>query len=198
MWYYQYRSENVTLKLTDELFFVDDKKINRNMKTLFVLRHAKSSWDNLDLSDFDRPLNKRGLNTVPLMGEIIFNKGFKPQIILSSPAKRAKQTAILINETAQIQSKISYHEGIYEANPFRLLQIVCELNEKHESVMIVGHNPGLEGLIKILTDEARTMPTAALAVIDLSVEKWSEVAVKSGTLRTLICPKDDLKTHGTS
>lgn len=168
------------------------------MKILFVLRHAKSSWDNSDLSDFDRPLNKRGLNTVPLMGEIMFKNGFKPQMILSSPAKRAKQTAILISETAQIQSKITYDEGIYEASPFRLLQIICELNEKHESVMLVGHNPGLEGLIKILTGEARTMPTAALAVIDLSVEKWSEIITKSGILRTLICPKNDLKSLGTS
>lgn len=159
------------------------------MKTLFVLRHAKSSWDNSDLSDFDRPLNKRGLNAAPLMGEVMFDNAFKPQLILSSPAKRTKQTAILINETAQIQSKIIYDEGIYEANPFRLLQIVSELDEKFESVMIVGHNPGLEGLVQILTGETRIMPTAALAVIDLSVENWSEVVAKSGKVRTFLRPK---------
>ena len=164
------------------------------MKTLFVLRHAKSSWENSDSSDFDRPLNKRGLNTVPLMGEMMYENGFSPELIISSPAKRAKQTAILIKETAQLQVEIHYNEKIYEASPLRLLQIVSELDEKLESAMIVGHNPGLEGLIKFLTGETQTMPTTALAVIDLNIENWSKTVVESGRLRTLIRPKDDLKS----
>lgn len=158
------------------------------------MRHAKSSWENSDLSDFDRPLNKRGLETMPLMGEMMYENGFQPAIIISSPAKRAKQTAILIKETAQIEGKIRYNEKIYEASPFWLIQIVSELDERAESAMIVGHNPGLEGLVKILTGEVHSMPTAALAVIDLSAEKWSETVANSGKLRTLIRPKDDLKS----
>jgi phosphohistidine phosphatase len=70
------------------------------MKTLFVLRHAKSSWENADLSDFERPLNKRGLEAAPLMGKVIKENGFQPEVILSSPARRAKQTAEIINEKA--------------------------------------------------------------------------------------------------
>ncbi|HMS41819.1 MAG TPA: histidine phosphatase family protein [Pyrinomonadaceae bacterium] len=168
------------------------------MKTLFILRHAKSSWDDFNLSDFDRPLNNRGLKTAPLMGEKMYENFFQPSIIVSSPAKRAKQTAVLVKESAQIPKEIGYDERIYEASPFRLLQIVSELDENRDSAMIVGHNPGLEGLIRLLTSENQTMPTAALAVIDLSIEKWNEIVADCGKLRTLIRPKDDLKSLGTS
>ena len=161
------------------------------MKTLFIMRHAKSSWENVNLSDFERPLNKRGLNTAPLMGELMYENGFQPEVIVSSPARRAKQTAILIKEMAQIKGEITYNEKIYEANPFRLLQIVSALDETFRSAMIVGHNPGLEGLIKILTGEFEAMSTAALAVIDLNVEKWSEAAAKCGKLQKLIRPKEE-------
>jgi phosphohistidine phosphatase len=166
------------------------------MKTLFVLRHAKSSWDDFNLSDFDRPLNRRGLRTAPLMGEKMYQNSFQPAIIISSPAKRAKQTAILVKESAQIPRAISYDERIYEASPFKLLQIVSELDDKRDSAMLVGHNPGLEGLVKLLTGGFRTMPTAALAVIDLDIENWSEIAADCGKLRILIRPKDDLKSLG--
>ena len=156
------------------------------------MRHAKSSWTNPDSSDFDRQLNEQGLKTLPVMGETIFDNGFQPARILSSPAKRAKQTAVLIRETAQIEGKIEYDERIYEASPLRLLQIITERDDKADSLMLVGHNPGLEGLIKILTGEIQSMPTAALAVIDLDAENWNEIAAESGTLRTVIRPKDDL------
>lgn len=164
------------------------------MKTLFVLRHAKSSWANPDSSDFDRRLNEQGLRTAPAMGETIFKNQFQPAMILSSPAKRAKQTAILIKETARIKGKIEYDERIYEASPLRLLQVISEQSENIESLMLVGHNPGLEGLIKILTGEIQPMPTTALAVIDMDTNNWQEISAESGKLRTVIRPKDDLKS----
>jgi phosphohistidine phosphatase len=164
------------------------------MKTLFVMRHAKSSWENPDSSDFDRQLNEQGLRIALQMGETIYKNHFQPAMILSSPAKRAKQTAILIKETAQLEGKIEYDERIYEASPFRLLQVIAEPDETVESLMLVGHNPGLEGLIKTLTGEIQAMPTAALAVIDLDTNNWSEIAAESGKLRTLIRPNDDLKS----
>ncbi|HEY0429101.1 MAG TPA: histidine phosphatase family protein [Pyrinomonadaceae bacterium] len=168
------------------------------MKTLFILRHAKSSWANPDSSDFDRQLNEQGLKTVPMMGETMFKRQFQPALVLSSPAKRAKQTAVLIKETAQIEGKIEYDERIYEASPLRLLQVISELGEETESLMLVGHNPGLEGLIKILTGEIQPMPTAALAVIDLSAKNWNEITAESGKLRTVIRPKDDLNLKSLS
>jgi len=166
------------------------------MKTLFVLRHAKSSWDDFDLSDFDRPLNKRGLKAAPFMGEKMYQNLFQPSIIVCSPAKRAKQTAVLVKESAQMSKQIIYDERVYEASPFQLLQVISELDTRKDSAMIIGHNPGLEGLIKLLSGENLIMPTAALAVIDMEIENWSEIASDCGKLRTLIRPKDEMKSFG--
>ena len=160
------------------------------MKTLYILRHAKSSWDNADLTDFERPLNERGLKVAPLMGGVIKKNRFQPELILSSPARRAEQTAALIKQSANIRGAIRYDERIYEASPARLLEVICEQNEKIESVMLVGHNPGLEGLLKVLTNEPQPMPTAALAVIDLQTDRWSAINSSKGNLRILIRPKE--------
>lgn len=165
------------------------------MKTLLILRHAKSSWDNPDSSDFDRPLNSRGLEAVPLMGNVIYQKNLQPEIIISSPAKRAKQTAILIKETAQIEAKIRYEDGIYEASPLRLLQIVSEVEDKNGMILIVGHNPGLESFIKMLTGEIQSMPTAAFAKIDMQIDCWSDIAADCGRLDFLVRPKDERKAN---
>src|SRR4051812_38668436 len=104
------------------------------MKTLLILRHAKSNWDYPDLSDFERPLNSRGMEAAPVMGNVIYKHRFKPDLIISSPAKRAKQTAILIKETAEISSSIKYEEKIYEASPLNLMNITSEIDDKHEMV----------------------------------------------------------------
>lgn len=159
------------------------------MKTIFLLRHAKSSWENSDLSDFDRPLNQRGLEAAPFMGEIIFKNQFQIDKIISSPARRARQTAILVKENANINGEIEYDDRIYEASPPRLLKVISEIDEKYQSAMLVGHNPGMEGLVKSLAGELQPMPTAALAVIDLKIDKWNEIIADCGTLRTLLRPK---------
>lgn len=160
------------------------------MKTLFILRHAKSSWDNADLADFDRPLNKRGLESAPSVGEIICKNKFQIDSIISSPAKRAEQTAILVKEAANIKAEIQFDERIYEASPHRLLEILSESDDKIKSVLLVGHNPGLEGLVKMLTQENESMPTAALAVIDLEIDDWKQIHIDCCNLRVLIRPKD--------
>ncbi len=160
------------------------------MKTVLLLRHAKSSWENSYLSDFDRPLNARGLETAPFMGKIIAKNHFQIDLIICSPAKRAQQTASLVKETAQINSEIKYDDRIYEASPIRLLQVGSEIDEKFISVMLVGHNPGFEGLIHLLTGKIQPMPTAALAVIDLTIGRWNEINADCGDLRTLLRPKE--------
>lgn len=160
------------------------------MKTLFILRHAKSSWDNADLSDFERPLNERGLKAAPLMGGVMKEKQFLPELILSSPARRAEQTARLVKEAACLTGEIKFDERIYEASPARLLEVIAEQNENTNSILLVGHNPGLEGLLRTLTGEFQPMPTAALAVIDLQTEKWSEINSSASNLRILIRPKE--------
>ena len=165
------------------------------MKTLYILRHAKSDWDNSDLSDFERPLNKRGYGDAPLMGEVLKKNRFQPDLILSSPAKRAAQTATLVKQSAEIGGEIKFDERIYEASPARLLEVVGEQSSENDSILLIGHNPGLEGLIKFLTGDLQPMPTAALAVIDLEIENWNEINSVKGDLRMLIRPKEEMRSE---
>lgn len=168
------------------------------MKTLFVLRHAKSSWDDTDLADFDRPLNPRGLNAARFIGQLIFERNLQPQIIISSPAKRAKQTAILVKEIAEIKTPVIFDERIYEASSLSLFNLVCGFNDKYESVLLIGHNPGLEDLVRVLTRQIVVMPTAALSKINLGIESWSKVSVGGGTLEFIIRPKEEMKKSETN
>ncbi len=155
------------------------------MKTIYLLRHAKSSWDNTSLSDFERPLNDRGLRTAPLMGEVILERGYVPSIIVSSPAMRAKTTAELL----ALDAMIRLDDRIYEASPNTLRNVVSEIEDSCTSAMIVGHNPGMEGFIRYLTGGLEPMPTAALAVIQLTIDSWTEITSDTGTLVEVIRPE---------
>ena len=163
------------------------------MKTLFVLRHAKSSWDNADLADFERPLNDRGRHAAPLMGGLMSRKGFDPSIILSSPAVRAKQTALLVKGSAGLNTEIDLQHRIYEASPHALRQILSELDDTYASAMLVGHNPGIEGFIRFLTGQTESMPTAALAVLELNIDNWKAIADGCGKLINVYRPKDEMR-----
>lgn len=158
------------------------------MKTLFILRHAKSSWKNSDLADFNRPLSSRGLEDATFMGTLIYQNKFQPDVILSSPAKRAKQTAVLVKETAQLEKTIQYEEKIYEASPLTLIEIISRLEYEQESVFLIGHNPGLENLIKFLTGEALILPTAGFAKIALQIDSWSGISADCGQLQLFASP----------
>ena len=164
------------------------------MKTLLVLRHAKSSWDDPDLEDFDRPLNERGQKTAPFMGKVIQRHGFDPDVIISSPAVRAKETASLVKEHAGISAEIIHDERIYEASSQMLRQVASAIDDRFGSAMMVGHNPGMEGFVRFLTGRLESMPTAALAVIDLDIESWSDIDIESGKMRKVIRPKEEKKT----
>ena len=160
------------------------------MKNLLVLRHAKSSWENAELSDFERPLNKRGLETIQIIGQEFFRLNLPTDLILSSPAKRAKQTAVLVKESGGIAGEIKYADGIYEASVMKLLHIVSEIDDKFNHVLLVGHNPGLEELIRVLTGNIQVMPTATLAKLDLDIETWLEITANCGKLDFAITPKE--------
>ncbi len=163
------------------------------MKTLYLLRHAKSSWDDSSVSDFDRTLNSRGEKAAPFVGSLMKERGMTPEVIISSPAKRAKQTAKLVAKAAGFPSKISYDERIYEASTARLLAVIGEIADDVDSALLVGHNPGMESLIWYLTGKMEPMPTAALAVIELNVDSWSDVVEGGGVLITVIRPKDEVR-----
>ena len=160
------------------------------MKRLYILRHAKSSWDDASLADFDRPLNDRGRESAPLMGRLMRDRGYIPDVAIASPAKRAKKTAKLALEAADINASILFDERVYEASTQTLVNILSGVDDKAESAMIVGHNPGMEGLVRTLTGESQEMPTAALAVIDLNVDSWARVGHETGTLIEVLRPKE--------
>lgn len=164
------------------------------MKTLFIMRHAKSSWDDSSQSDFERPLNGRGLKTAPFMGEVMLKNNFTPETIVSSPAMRAKQTVELVKKSATFDAEIRFDERIYEASPQRLLEVISDFENDFDSAMIVGHNPGFESLIRVLTGKIEPMPTAALAIVDLKIDLWREIGFETGSLRKIIRPKEEQKS----
>jgi phosphohistidine phosphatase len=164
------------------------------MKTLYVLRHAKSSWENSDLADFDRPLNERGKTAAPFMGSVMKEGELSPGLIISSPAVRARETARLVKEAAGFDAAIEHDEQIYEASPQTLKQVVSSIDDRFESAMIVGHNPGMEGFVRLLTGKLESMPTGSLAIIDLDIPDWESLGKGSGSLRKIIRPKEEIRT----
>jgi phosphohistidine phosphatase len=146
------------------------------MKKLLLLRHAKSSWEDASLPDFDRPLNERGQRAAPLIGRFMREKKLKPDLIVCSPAKRTRETIALVLEAAGIAPPLRYDERIYEASVANLLEIISQLEDDKTEVMLVGHNPGFENLLERLTNESIRMSTATLARIALNAESWSEAA----------------------
>lgn len=160
------------------------------MRTLLLLRHAKSSRKDNGVRDFDRPLNQRGLKAAPSIGRLIRKRKLQPDLVLSSPAERARQTTQLLFEAAGLKTEVRYDERIYEATGARLFEIVGQIEEDANVAMLVGHNPGLEELLEALTGEAHNLPTAALACIELNIEKWNKVRAGGGQLEWLVKPKE--------
>ena len=160
------------------------------MKTLLLLRHAKSSWKDAGVKDFDRPLNQRGLKAAPTIGRLIRKRKLQPDLVLSSPAERARQTTQLVLEAAGLKTEVRYDERIYEASAARLFEIVSQIDEEAGMVMMVGHNPGFEELLEALTADSRSLSTAALACIELDIEKWSKVKAGENRLAWLVKPKE--------
>jgi phosphohistidine phosphatase len=160
------------------------------MKTLLLMRHAKSSWKDNGLRDFDRPLNQRGMKAAPAMGKLLRKRKIEPDLVLSSPAERARQTSQLVFEAAGLKTEVRFDERIYEASVARLLEIISQIDDEANVAMLVGHNPGFEELSEALTGEAHTFPTAALACIEVNVEKWNKIKAGVGRLEWLAKPKE--------
>lgn len=162
------------------------------MKIIYILRHAKSSWDDATMTDFERPLNQRGLKTAPFIGKLMKERGLVPDVILSSPAKRACETAKLVCESAGFETQIKLDQRIYEATVGTLVSIVMEIDDSFDSALLVGHNPGAEGLVYYLTGEIAPMPTAALAVIELKINNWADISNGRGSLRFVFRPREEI------
>jgi len=145
------------------------------MKTLLILRHAKSSWDEPGLADIERPLNKRGKHDAPRIGELLKEAGLIPDVILSSPAVRAIKTAESVADACGYEGNIEIKEDFYPGSPGDYIDALNDLPDDPMCVMVVGHNPGLEELLNELTGESETLPTAALAQVDLPIQRWLEL-----------------------
>jgi phosphohistidine phosphatase len=145
------------------------------MKQLLILRHAKADWADASLDDHERPLNKRGQRDAPEVGALLRAQNILPQLILSSTATRAQETATRMAEAAGYDGEITQLASLYHAPPSSYIAALNALSDDFERVMVVGHNPGLEELIYTLTDQAEMMPTAALALVSLPIERWSDL-----------------------
>jgi phosphohistidine phosphatase len=149
-----------------------------------LLRHAKSGWKDNSLRDFDRPLKKKGKQTAKLVGKLIAHSGYQPDIVLSSPAKRAKKTAKLVKKHSHHNGPVHYVDTFYMGQPGDYIHALRSLSDEINSVMLVGHNPGMEDLLCLLAGKFSTLSTGALAILELELSHWSDFS--SSTVSKLI------------
>jgi len=159
------------------------------MKTLMLLRHAKSDWEDVSLPDFDRPLAARGKRDAPRVGKALRKRGLLPDLIISSPAARAKATIDAVIKTAKLEGELQFDEAIYGASSAELMTVVRRMRDDISCSLLVGHNPGFEDLVERLTGSHDRMPTAALACIEFQIDRWEDVEDGNGRLAWLVTPK---------
>jgi phosphohistidine phosphatase len=173
------------------------------MKTIYLLRHAKSDWGDAALSDHDRQLNERGRDAAPRMGAYMKAHRYKPDLVLCSTARRTRETFDLVKGDLGRGVSVEYEEGLYLAEPRHLMQRLRLVDDAVTAVMFIGHNPGiaqfaieLSGSPKDAAEEKvhRSMrekfSTCALAVIESPAKSWSDVRAGGGALKDFMRPKD--------
>jgi phosphohistidine phosphatase len=164
------------------------------MKTLFLVRHAKSCWEDPVLSDIDRPLNKRGKNDAPLMAKKVKKLFIKPDLLVSSPAKRALTTAQYFAEAMDIKrSNIAIVKEIYEALPDALVRVVHNLPHEANTAMLFGHNPSFTMITNRFTESPLdNLPTCGVVKIESTAESWADFNENNSKVTSILYPKKDL------
>lgn len=159
-------------------------------KRLYLIRHAKSSWKDPNLSDFDRPLNKRGKRDAPFMGARLRKYDIEPDLIITSPAKRALKTArLLAEEIGYPKKNILEDKRIYGADEKELLDIIRRLDNKNK-VFLIGHNPALTTLAEILSGlPVENIPTCGIFCVEFQTDIWADIGEKSGNVIFFDYPK---------
>jgi phosphohistidine phosphatase len=161
------------------------------MKTLLLMRHGKSSWKNTELSDRDRPLSKRGIKASQHMGELLALRELVPQRIFASQAVRALETARILGEECNCSENIVSVDEFYLAEPDKYINFLKTLPDDLERVLVVGHNPGMESLLQILSGQVLSLPTAVIAYLSLPLKKWENLSAETeGELIELWRPKE--------
>jgi phosphohistidine phosphatase len=167
-----------------------------NIRTLLLMRHAKSSWDDTGLRDFDRPLAKRGKRDAPRMGRALLALDSGADFVISSPAARARETVESVIREAGFTAPLQFVDSIYDASVAQLMRTVRGLPDEHKRVLMVGHNPGFEDLLARLTGDRGRMPTGAIACIEFHADRWQNVEDMQGKLVWLLTPKQLPKEEG--
>jgi phosphohistidine phosphatase len=144
------------------------------MKTLLIMRHAKSSWGDSSMPDHERPLNARGERDAPRMGKLLRREGMVPQAIVASSAVRAQATARAVAEGMGFEGEIEVDNALYGAAPEGYREVLGKLPDRVDSVLVIGHNPASEELLEHLTGEDEHFPTAAIARVELDIAHWAD------------------------
>ncbi|MGF1670481.1 MAG: histidine phosphatase family protein [Balneolaceae bacterium] len=165
------------------------------MKHILILRHAKSSWDEAGLSDFDRPLAKRGIEDAPMMGKFVKKTGLIPDLVYSSPALRANQTTELFCKAATVQNeKIYWNDRFYYGSPADYIKAVHNIDSNDKDIiLLVGHNPLVESTVSLLCSNGENnlirMPTAALVCLECQVSAWKNTGKNTARLKWMMTPR---------
>jgi phosphohistidine phosphatase len=169
------------------------------MKRLYLLRHTKSDWAEADRVDADRPLSPRGRRAAPALGRYMRRAGLIPALAQVSTARRAEETWELVASALKAEIPVETSDRLYLASPLRLLKTIRGAAAEYGSLILVGHNPGLQALALDLAGSgdgqgrkriAEKYPTGGLAVIDFAVERWADVAAGQGRLERFVVPRD--------
>ena len=161
------------------------------MKNLYLIRHAKSSWDNPRLPDFDRPLNKRGKRDAPAMGEHLKKLGVQPDLLISSPANRAITTAREIAKALDYDpSEIVEEQKLYHAGTETIYEVIWSIEDSYDTVFLFGHNPGFTDFANTLsTTKVENLPTCGIFAVEFNVSAWEDVQPSSGIFKLFDYPK---------
>lgn len=159
------------------------------MRNLYLVRHSKSSWKNLSLNDFDRPLNKKGKKDALLMGDYLTMKKVDIDLIISSPAKRTLETLNLLAEKISFNERVQFEQLLYEANLKKIFSVIRNIDEQIQNVMLIGHNPALTILANyLLKENIDNIPTSGIVAIKFALT-WKDISENCGTLLFFEYPK---------
>jgi phosphohistidine phosphatase len=161
------------------------------MKTILLMRHAKSSWEDKEADDRDRPISKRGKKSAENMGELLKDEKLKPQLILASAAVRARQTAEVVMDELKYHGDICYLNKLYMGEVEAYAQQLQSLPDDIQMVLVIGHNPSLDSLLQMVTGKVESLPTSAVAHLTVPVDSWKDFNLEvQGELVHLWRPKD--------
>lgn len=167
------------------------------MKTVCFIRHAKSSWDQAGLADIDRPLNIRGKTTAPIMAKIMADKGYVPDLIISSTAKRARQTAKYFRKQFKIKKQeLQLEPSIYGGDEQSIFEIIRRVPDTINTLFLFGHNPTMNYLAALFSEDRIHVPTCGILVIEAPIDHWVDIQPDHTGLKHFIYPKQFIPDEG--